>query len=209
MRNAAIHLTRVTWSEVQTDRQRQRTSVLERLKFNGQRKKWQPFWNQFENATHLNSNLSPAERFNYLRSALSGDGAAAIAGLTAHHTVLLRRHGPPAEDVRKPGSTHPRPHGRPDGYFLCRRHGTLKSSDVCTTTYTLARTQGVGGERRLQCNALPGPTSCSPRWHASGVQLKNGCAGHGGWHQPGPITLDTNYIGINVWNFPNKSLQEF
>ncbi|XP_077553123.1 uncharacterized protein LOC144167838 [Haemaphysalis longicornis] len=54
---------------------------LELLKFNGNRRNWQPFWEQFETAIHKNSDLAPSEKFNYLRAALIGDGAAAIAGL--------------------------------------------------------------------------------------------------------------------------------
>ncbi|XP_077544540.1 uncharacterized protein LOC144157244 [Haemaphysalis longicornis] len=54
---------------------------LELLKFNGNRRNWQPFWEQFETAIHENSDLEPSEKFNYLRAALIGDGAAAIAGL--------------------------------------------------------------------------------------------------------------------------------
>ncbi|XP_042149557.1 uncharacterized protein LOC121837804 [Ixodes scapularis] len=54
---------------------------LELLKFNGQRQQWQPFWEQFEQVIHGNPELSSAEKFHYLRSALSGEAAAAIAGL--------------------------------------------------------------------------------------------------------------------------------
>lgn len=54
---------------------------LEHLKFNGNRKNWQPFWEQCETAIHKNSDLAPSEKLNYLRAALIGDGAAAIAGL--------------------------------------------------------------------------------------------------------------------------------
>lgn len=54
---------------------------LELLKFNGQQKNWLPFWEQFETAVHQNSHLTKADKFNYLRSALTGEGAAEIAGL--------------------------------------------------------------------------------------------------------------------------------
>ncbi|XP_029837013.2 uncharacterized protein LOC115320916 [Ixodes scapularis] len=53
---------------------------LELLKFNGQPQQWQPFWEQFEQVIHGNPELSSAEKFHYLRSALSGESAAAIAG---------------------------------------------------------------------------------------------------------------------------------
>ncbi|XP_042148820.1 uncharacterized protein LOC121837293 [Ixodes scapularis] len=54
---------------------------LKLIQFNGHLKDWQPFWQQFDTAIHQNPELTPSEKFNYLRSALTGDGAAAIGGL--------------------------------------------------------------------------------------------------------------------------------
>ncbi|KAG0425818.1 hypothetical protein HPB47_027036 [Ixodes persulcatus] len=56
---------------------------LELLRFNGDSLQWQSFWEQFEQVVHNNRELSPTDKFNYLRAALSEDVAEAIAGLPA------------------------------------------------------------------------------------------------------------------------------
>lgn len=51
------------------------------LKFNGHHQQWRPSWEQFEQVIHGKSELSSADKFHCLRSALSGEAATAIAGL--------------------------------------------------------------------------------------------------------------------------------
>ncbi|XP_040064897.1 uncharacterized protein LOC120838860 [Ixodes scapularis] len=58
-----------------------RLPKLELIKFNGHLKNWLPFWNQFDAAIHQNPDLTSCDKFNYLKAALTGDGAAAIDGL--------------------------------------------------------------------------------------------------------------------------------
>ncbi|KAG0417762.1 hypothetical protein HPB47_005373 [Ixodes persulcatus] len=53
---------------------------LKLLRFNGDSLQWQPFWEQFEQVVHNNRELSPTDKFNYLRAALSEEAAEAIAG---------------------------------------------------------------------------------------------------------------------------------
>ncbi|XP_029824187.2 uncharacterized protein LOC115310061 [Ixodes scapularis] len=56
---------------------------LEVLRLNGDSIQWQPFWEQLEQVVHNNRELSPTDKFNYLRAALSEEATAAIAGLPA------------------------------------------------------------------------------------------------------------------------------
>ncbi|XP_037515421.1 uncharacterized protein LOC119391844 [Rhipicephalus sanguineus] len=53
------------------------------MKFDGQPSVWTPFWEQFSQLIHNNGRLTDVDRFNYLRSVLTGDAALAIAGLPA------------------------------------------------------------------------------------------------------------------------------
>ncbi|KAH6925638.1 hypothetical protein HPB50_008086 [Hyalomma asiaticum] len=72
-----------TTAQVQIQSQRTRLPKFELKKFDGKRKNWQPFWEQFEVAIHNNHELSDIDRFNYLKSLLSGEAEGAIAGLQA------------------------------------------------------------------------------------------------------------------------------
>ena len=45
---------------------------LELKKFHGNPIEWYPFWESFKSAVHKNSNLSRADKFNYLTSYLTG-----------------------------------------------------------------------------------------------------------------------------------------
>lgn len=56
---------------------------LELQRFSGNREDWRSFWEQYEQAIHNNSTLSNAERLRYLRSALPGSVASAIASIQA------------------------------------------------------------------------------------------------------------------------------
>ncbi|XP_064464869.1 uncharacterized protein LOC135376198 [Ornithodoros turicata] len=51
--------------------------------FRGDLDRWLPFWEQFCEAVHENDDLTKSEKFQYLRTLLSGPPAAAIAGLQA------------------------------------------------------------------------------------------------------------------------------
>ncbi|KAK8773557.1 hypothetical protein V5799_011910 [Amblyomma americanum] len=63
--------------------QRIKLPKLELTKFDGKRKYWQPFWEQFEVAVHKNTELSNIDRLNYLKTLLTGEAVTAIAGLQA------------------------------------------------------------------------------------------------------------------------------
>ncbi|KAK8782725.1 hypothetical protein V5799_015934 [Amblyomma americanum] len=63
--------------------QRIKLPKLELTKFDGKRKNWQPFWEQFEVAVHKNTELSNIDRLNYLKTLLTGEAVTAIAGLQA------------------------------------------------------------------------------------------------------------------------------
>ncbi|XP_064465287.1 uncharacterized protein LOC135376728 [Ornithodoros turicata] len=54
--------------------------VLKMEPFDGDLSKWCTFWEQFEAMIHNNVNLTPSEKFHYLRH-LTGSAASAIAGL--------------------------------------------------------------------------------------------------------------------------------
>ncbi|KAG0444025.1 hypothetical protein HPB47_014271 [Ixodes persulcatus] len=56
---------------------------LELQRFGGAATDWQPFWEQYKQAIHDNDSLSNAEKFLYLRSALTGKAASAIASIQA------------------------------------------------------------------------------------------------------------------------------
>lgn len=71
-------------------------------KFKGDVTKWTSFWDSFNNAIHLNSDISPIDKFNYLNAQLEGNAARAIQGLTltsANYTdaikMLQERFGKP------------------------------------------------------------------------------------------------------------------
>ncbi|KAL1238779.1 putative UDP-glucuronate 4-epimerase [Trichinella spiralis] len=66
----------------QTGSSNVRLPKMEIKKFNGEYHDWQRFHDEFETTINSNSNLSPIEKFNYLRSLLSGNAETAIRGLT-------------------------------------------------------------------------------------------------------------------------------
>ena len=51
-------------------------------RFNGNPVKWTPFWDSFQSAIHLNTEISDVDKFSYLRSLLDSTAYDAIAGLT-------------------------------------------------------------------------------------------------------------------------------
>ncbi|XP_040066946.1 uncharacterized protein LOC120840458 [Ixodes scapularis] len=56
---------------------------LQLLQYQGELTLWQPFWEQFQTAVHRNTRLTEGDKFQYLRSLLSGPAANAISGLQA------------------------------------------------------------------------------------------------------------------------------
>ncbi|CAC5373097.1 unnamed protein product [Mytilus coruscus] len=52
------------------------------ISFNGDKTKWNEFWDWFESTIEKNKQLSKIEKFNYLKSKLSGDAKHAISGLS-------------------------------------------------------------------------------------------------------------------------------
>ncbi|KAK8772528.1 hypothetical protein V5799_024231 [Amblyomma americanum] len=63
--------------------QRIKLPKQELTKFDGKRKNWQPFWEQFEVAVQKSTELSNIDRLNYLKTLLTGEAVTAIAGLQA------------------------------------------------------------------------------------------------------------------------------
>ncbi|XP_068670957.1 uncharacterized protein [Montipora foliosa] len=58
-----------------------RLPKLELKKFHGNPIEWYPFWESFESAVHKNSNLSGVDKFNYLKSLLTGITQSVVTGL--------------------------------------------------------------------------------------------------------------------------------
>ena len=54
---------------------------LELKKLHGNPIEWYPFWESFESAVHKNSNLSGVNKFNYLKSLLTGIAQSIVTGL--------------------------------------------------------------------------------------------------------------------------------
>ncbi|KAK8773825.1 hypothetical protein V5799_011642 [Amblyomma americanum] len=78
--------------------QRIKLPKLELTKFDGKRKNWQPFWEQFEVAVHKDTELSNIDRLNYLKTLLTGGAVTAIAGLQA--SALVQDHMQGLVDVK-------------------------------------------------------------------------------------------------------------
>ncbi|XP_077989885.1 uncharacterized protein LOC144444346 [Glandiceps talaboti] len=73
---------------------------LEITSFNGDILKWIEFWDSFASAVHYNTSLSPIDKFNYLRSKLTGEALNSLSGLTLSNenyeiavTILKERFG--------------------------------------------------------------------------------------------------------------------
>ncbi|XP_060608440.1 uncharacterized protein LOC132760479 [Ruditapes philippinarum] len=73
---------------------------LDIVSFNGNKLQWMEFWDSFSSAIHENDNLSPVDKFNYLKGKLVGEARGAIAGLTLSNekygiaiTILKERFG--------------------------------------------------------------------------------------------------------------------
>ena len=75
---------------------RTRLPKVEVVKYSGDPLNWQTFWDCFELAIHLNSNLSGLQKLSYLRAQLEGEAAKVITGLPltisnyAHAVDLLK-----------------------------------------------------------------------------------------------------------------------
>ncbi|KAK8766556.1 hypothetical protein V5799_006663, partial [Amblyomma americanum] len=71
---------------------------LELTRFSGRRHDWQPFWEVFEQVVDKNEELSSVDKFHYLRASVTGDAAAALAGLPptarcySDAVELLKKH---------------------------------------------------------------------------------------------------------------------
>ncbi|XP_060591141.1 uncharacterized protein LOC132746060 [Ruditapes philippinarum] len=70
------------------------------VSFNGNKLRWIEFWDSFSSAVHENDNLSPVDKFNYLKGKLVGEARGAIAGLTLSNenygiaiTIIKERFG--------------------------------------------------------------------------------------------------------------------
>ncbi|XP_077560886.1 uncharacterized protein LOC144175730 [Haemaphysalis longicornis] len=60
---------------------REELSKTDAQPFHGDLCSWMSFWEQFNGAVHTNRALTATDKFHYLRNYLSGEAAAAIAGL--------------------------------------------------------------------------------------------------------------------------------
>ncbi|KAG0414467.1 hypothetical protein HPB47_008411 [Ixodes persulcatus] len=58
-----------------------RLPKLDITNFSGDVTQWRTFWEQYEGTIHSNRTLPTTDKFHYLRRYLTGDAAAAIAGL--------------------------------------------------------------------------------------------------------------------------------
>ncbi|KAK8774839.1 hypothetical protein V5799_010628, partial [Amblyomma americanum] len=68
----------ITTTSVKT---RVKLPKIELIKFTGRRSDWQAFWEVFEQVVDKNEDLTDTDRFHYLRASVTGDAAAALAGL--------------------------------------------------------------------------------------------------------------------------------
>ena len=64
--------------EIQTNKEKENSSPvklpkLDIISFNGDKMKWNEFWDSFESAVHNNKKLSSVEKFNCLKSKLQYD----------------------------------------------------------------------------------------------------------------------------------------
>ena len=68
--------------------------------FGGDKLKWIEFWDSFESTIHKNKRISNVEKFNYLKSKLTGEAMQVISGLTLSNenyavaiNILKERYG--------------------------------------------------------------------------------------------------------------------
>ncbi|XP_037520577.1 uncharacterized protein LOC119397212 [Rhipicephalus sanguineus] len=69
--------------EDRTPRKAIKLPTLQLQTFDGQLCHWPSFWEQFKTSVEENENLTKGEKFQYLKTLLKGDAAAAISGLQA------------------------------------------------------------------------------------------------------------------------------
>lgn len=65
---------------------------LQLASFNGDKTRWVEFWDSFKSSVHENKSLSNCEKFNYLRSRLTGEAERSVLGLTlsdANYNVAI------------------------------------------------------------------------------------------------------------------------
>ena len=79
---------------------------IELMSFSGDKLKWSEFWDSFESAIHNNKKLSNIEKFNYLKSKITGEARSAILGLTLSNEnytiavdILKDRFGPKKQSI--------------------------------------------------------------------------------------------------------------
>ena len=67
---------------------------LEIKRYSGDLKDWQKFWGQFDAAVHSNPSLTPVEKFNYLKTLVTGAAEVSTEGLAlndANYSTAVRR----------------------------------------------------------------------------------------------------------------------
>ena len=77
----SLESTGTAQSHLQTAHTHAKLPKLELKKFTGNPIEWYPFWESFESAVHKDSNLSGVDKFNYLKSLLTGTTQSVVAGL--------------------------------------------------------------------------------------------------------------------------------
>ncbi|CAF1415219.1 unnamed protein product, partial [Didymodactylos carnosus] len=71
----------VTSNQKSNQRLMPKLPKLEVKKFDGDRIRWQEFWDQFDSSIHSNEFISDVDKFKYLRSYLDGEALRAIDGI--------------------------------------------------------------------------------------------------------------------------------
>ncbi|KAH6947372.1 hypothetical protein HPB50_018527 [Hyalomma asiaticum] len=142
--------------------QRTKLPKLELLKFDSRRRNWQPSWEQFDVAISKNQELSNLDRFNYLKSLLTGEAAAAIAGLQATSQcyedaidILQKRFGDSSALIQDhmQGLIDINPVSSEKNV-----HDLRRMLDSVPSAHAWSEGSGCGGGV-LRGNAVPSPTS--------------------------------------------------
>ena len=79
--SSSLESAKTAQGHLQTVHTHAKLPKLELKKFHGNPIEWYPFWESFESAVHKNSNLSGVDKFNYLKSLLTGIAQSVVTGL--------------------------------------------------------------------------------------------------------------------------------
>ena len=79
--SSSLESAKTAQGHLQTVHTHAKLPKLELKKFHGNPIEWYPFWESFESAVHKNSNLSGVDKFNFLKSLLTGIAQSVVTGL--------------------------------------------------------------------------------------------------------------------------------